>query len=164
MLQSCKYKAPLWTTRILVGVKKKKTLHRRICSITSPLSESLKLILSMPQSTTALRFYIVSCAVDYSQVLSLLKNENTLFESCYSLINFFFVNSLFLEAVGCSQSYICWRNQRFCRPGFQPCPCDWWMTSVWVRTETCSTWIPVAEREEQYWPNSCNEVSYALTA
>ena len=76
-------------------MKKKKRLHRHICSITSPLSESLKLILSMPQSTTALRFYIVFCAVDYSQVLSLIKNENTLFESCYSLINFFFCQQSF---------------------------------------------------------------------
>lgn len=157
-VNTCKF----WATRILVGMKKK-----RLCTDTSAQSHLLYL---NPWSSyclchTAQQPFVFTL----SSVLFIIHNLISPKEWKHSIWillfidKLFFVNSLLFGSVGCSQFYIRWRDQRFCQPGFQPWPCDWWMTSVPVRTETRSTWIPVAKREEQYWPTSCSEVSYALT-
>lgn len=94
------------------------------------LSESW-LILSMPHSTTAIVFTLSSVLWIIHNLLS-LKNGNTLFESCYSLINlFFFVNSLFFGSCWLLWSYICWRRSEILSTWFLALAYDWWMWQVY---------------------------------
>ena len=100
MLQSCKYRAPLWATRILVGMKKKK----RLCTDASAQSRLLYL---SPWSSyclchTAQQPFVFTL----SSVLWIIHNLLSPKEWKYSIWILLFIDKLFF----CQQSFFgsCW--------------------------------------------------------
>ena len=98
-VNTCKF----WATRILVGMKKKDSAQTHLLNHISFIWIPGAHTVYATQHNSPSFLHCLLCCLLFT-ILSLLKNVNTLFESCYSLINFFLSTVFFLEVLAAHNS------------------------------------------------------------